>query len=107
MNSEYTEGHWEVTGSNVRINQIEIGIRKSISVDPIGCVYGDPRSIETQANARMFAAAPELLSALRQIVETHQPFSKPIGATGSASRKAQEEQEKAIANAKTAIAKAE
>ena len=57
------------------------------------------------ANARLLAAAPELLSALRQMVATHPPCSKPIGAPGSAARKAQEEQEKAIANAKTAIAK--
>ena len=59
------------------------------------------------ANARLLAAAPELLLALRQMVATHPTCSKPIGAPGSAARKAQEEQEKAIANSKTAIAKAE
>ena len=56
-------------------------------------------------NARLLAAAPELLSALRKMVATHPPCSKPIGAPGSAARKAQEEQEKSIANAKMVIAK--
>jgi hypothetical protein len=65
--TKHTPGVWEITGKTDCINQIGIGIRKTASIDPIGCAYGAGE--ETEANARLIAAAPELLAAVRLMLE--------------------------------------
>lgn len=53
--AEHTKGPWRVDGPNGYINQIGIG-------PSIGAAYGAGE--EVKANARLIAAAPELLEAL-------------------------------------------
>lgn len=62
LRARHTAGPWEVCGSTGRLNQIAICRRTKRGIDPIGCAYGAGR--EAVANARLFAAAPDLLDAL-------------------------------------------
>ena len=57
--STHTSGPWHVGSATEFRNQI--GIEPTI-----GCVYGDIKGKETKANARLIAAAPELLEALKR-----------------------------------------
>lgn len=59
----HTKGKWEVTGKTKCIKQINIGIKTEYGIDPICCVYGT--GIEAEANARLIALAPELLSVIK------------------------------------------
>ncbi len=63
MTKKHTQGKWEITGKTECINQISIGIRNKSGIDPIGCAYG--KGVEAEANARLMAASPELLSAVK------------------------------------------
>lgn len=52
------------------------------------------------------AAAPDLAEALADMLGAHPPISKRIGGKGSPARRAQEDQEAAIAKARAALARA-
>ena len=56
--AEHTKGPWRVDGPNGYINQIGIG-------PSIGAAYGAGE--EVKANARLIAAAPDLLEALENL----------------------------------------
>lgn len=65
--SAHTPGPWSVGGPTEYINQV--------AIDPaIGVVYGAGH--ERAANARLIAAAPDLLKALRACVEAEQPMQQ-------------------------------
>ncbi len=69
-----------------------------------GLCYGD----EEDANARLIAAAPEMYEALRSMVAGFKPFTfRPVGAPGSPAREEQDEQNRAHAAARAALAKVE
>jgi hypothetical protein len=87
MDTKHTPGPWEV---QVFDGRIEV-------VDASGAVVLVFRnaSAETLANARLIAAAPELLEALRDVLRIAKAAS--IGVTGNAKR---------IERAESAIAKA-
>ncbi len=55
---------------------------------------------------RLAAAAPDLAEALEDMLGAHPPISKRIGNEGSPARRAQEDQEAAIAKARAALARA-
>ena len=60
MNIKHTAGPWNVGGRTGLMNQV--------AIDPaIGCAYG--AGDELIANARLIAAAPALLAALRMLLE--------------------------------------
>ena len=59
--SEHTNGPWAVRGPT--------GFRNQMAIDPcIATVYGDQKTGELKANARLIAAAPELLEALEALL---------------------------------------
>ena len=64
MNS-HTPGPWEVTGENGYLNQCGIGRRTAHGFDPIAAAYGAGNELE--ANARLIAAAPDMLAALEHV----------------------------------------
>ena len=71
METKHTPGEW-VTGST---DPLLFGRKQGNGTEPIGCVYGPAfpeRSDVGQralANARLIAAAPELLDALKSLVQ--------------------------------------
>lgn len=65
--------------------------------------HGDDED-ENEANANLIAAAPDLAEALADMLGAHPPISKRIGGEGSPARRAQEDQEAAIAKARAALA---
>jgi hypothetical protein len=62
---------------------------------------------ESEANANLLAAAPDLLAALKVMVGTFRPCSKPIGALGSLARRQWEDECDAYRQAEDVIRKAE
>ena len=69
--SEHTPGRWDVAGSEVWAS----GRR----VASLGGAYG-PKDAETRnANARLIAAAPELLEALRGLIEDVELTAEDFG----------------------------
>ncbi len=103
--TQYTPGPWHVEriGSGYRSQQ-EKGMMHRIIADSgdhrhyeIGTIYYKPMAEEGEANARLIAAAPELLEALRTMLYHFQPTAE-IGP---------DEIENAVAEANAAIAKAE
>lgn len=63
----HTPGEWTVTGPNGYLNQIGIGIDTGRGISPIAAAYGAGE--EVKANARLIAAAPELLDACQAMAE--------------------------------------
>lgn len=63
----HTSGQWEVIGDTRHKNQLLIGIRSGNAIDPICVVYGAGE--ERDANARLVAAAPELLAAAEAYIK--------------------------------------
>lgn len=100
MNAQHTPSPWHYWNGEIHANYPN---QNGPFVAQLMCL-GDR---ETAANGRLIAASPDLLDALKHMVATHPPCSFPIGAPHSPARQAQEEQEKAIAIARSAIAKAE
>jgi hypothetical protein len=86
-------GPYIVTGPNGYVNQVGIGRETGPNgyVDPIGVAYGAGKQVEAIAN--LFAAAPDMLEALKNMVG--------FCATGCM------EAEMAMDDARKAIAKAE
>ena len=80
MTPKHTPGPWKVEESQTSVQTLDIvkiGEHGREQVDPIAVVaFADLASI-TLSNARLIAAAPDLLSALRQIrsiVESRPPY---------------------------------
>lgn len=76
MNAKYTIGPWKVLPEEVDRNYIRVrgtafGYRYKIAnvVNPSCDHSPQPEAEETRANARLIAAAPELLEALETILE--------------------------------------
>jgi len=66
----HTPGPWEAAESELHLDPCRLAIAaKGIDGDPI-CVIKNPYRIDAtdRANARLIAAAPDLLAALREIV---------------------------------------
>lgn len=81
-----TPGPWRVDGHEHKNGVVEYTI-VSISGDAVGCapvaevLRNNPRSIpehRVEANARLLAAAPDLLAALESLVETFDPDRQVI-----------------------------
>ena len=65
----HSNAPWRIEGENVK-TAISSGCKRIAMVDYFDCGTGDPRSIskeEHEANARLIAAAPEMLEALRRV----------------------------------------
>jgi hypothetical protein len=72
---------------------------------PLAALCGD--DLVTEHYGRLFAAAPDLLAALKRMAGAFRPFTmKPIGAPGSAARADQDEQIAAHAEAMRVLAAA-
>lgn len=104
--SAHTPDPWSVGGSTGLINQIEIS-------PSIGCAYGAGE--EVKANARLMAAAPDLLLALKKarasvqanrdsLYECH--FQPHTGDVDAAGRDAVDEDDALLSRIDAAIAKA-
>ena len=76
--TKHTPGPWEVHGNNI------VATKGNVDVAVI-CYSGEHFTGEDKANARLIAAAPELLEALRNVVGAFttnpDPESRPISAT--------------------------
>ena len=67
--SKHTPGPWRVGGRGEYLNQLNI--------EPcIGVAYG--HDVELIANARLIAAAPDLLEALEALIEDQRDASLPV-----------------------------
>jgi hypothetical protein len=65
----HSNAPWRVEGENVK-TAISSGCKHIAMVNYFDCGIGDPRSIskeEHEANAKLIAAAPEMLEALRRV----------------------------------------
>ena len=63
----HTNGPWLIEGDQIRTS-ISSGVKHVAMVNYFNCGTGDPRTItdkEHEANARLIAASPEMLEALR------------------------------------------
>lgn len=77
MNAKHTPGPWEIGGSLISFDGKPVGfvLHNPESTKGLGklwprdCDRFAPRLPEADANARLIAAAPDLLDALRYIVE--------------------------------------
>ena len=90
---EHTPGPWEVDYGVTRVEVHESG-GKMVFIVPRDDAYGRPFA-ETQANTRLLCAAPDLLTALKDVLRIAKAAS--IGVSGNAER---------IRKAEAAIAKA-
>ena len=59
-----------------RLENAHIGYRAIVDAD--GCTVCNPSPMG-EANARLIAAAPDLLAALREYVERHEADGDPVG----------------------------
>ena len=65
----HTNGPWMIEGDQIR-TAINSGVKHVAMVNYFNCGPGDPRTItdeEHEANAKLIAAAPEMLEALRRV----------------------------------------
>ncbi|OZI58736.1 hypothetical protein [Bordetella genomosp. 1] len=68
MTTKHTPGPWEADGEYVQqVGQTEVGICAVLNMDEGGSKGWYPGET-TRANARLIAAAPDLLEALRAVV---------------------------------------
>jgi len=101
---KHTPGPWRLAEGSV-VDQTNTVIPISGIAQPHGYV---PEDDVSWANARLIAAAPELLEALKSLVYVHPVFrNKPMGSDGSIARREQEDQMRAEDEALAAIRKAE
>lgn len=79
MKTKHTPGPWKICGGFIADSRGEAAIAKFVPID--GVTWCDSAAgNETQANARLIAAAPELLAALQELTEGMQLVMDP--ATG-------------------------
>ncbi|MFC4923622.1 hypothetical protein [Delftia deserti] len=69
MQDKHTPGPWEATGNFVRspMHQPE-GLPRGVQIVECRDGYFLPHTEEAKANARLIAAAPDMLAALRDVV---------------------------------------
>ena len=106
--TKWTSGPWEYIASTEHHGPYVVA---PFGGDIADCYTMSNRPIHFQheqadANARLIAAAPDLYEALADMLGAHPPISKRIGGEGSPARRAQEDQEAAIAKARAALARA-
>ena len=74
MSAKHTPGPWRIKSDPMHFDTLTtveggaIGVRKPFGVQMIVQVGGDSDFQEAEANARLIAAAPELLEALKEII---------------------------------------
>ena len=72
----HSNAPWRIEGVNVK-TAISSGCKHVAMVNYFDCGKGDPRSImkeEHEANAKLIAAAPEMLEALKTLLERYSSF---------------------------------
>ena len=81
MNAKHTPGPWEAVGNLVRSPMVQPqGLSKGVQIAECRDAYFLSHTEESKANARLIAAAPELLEALQEmvsLVEMVIPFDGP------------------------------
>jgi len=100
---------WErIVAAPLAVAQRRWNIRVVVAADDYTVTTISQDMNDREEYARLFAAAPELLAALKQYVATYPAFkSRPIGAPGSPARIEQDVLIAMEMAARTAIAKAE
>ena len=68
----HTPGPWSVKGSRHLIRRIHAGAEASIDTE-VACIFAHEKR-NTEADARLIAAAPELLAALKKAVDIIRSF---------------------------------
>ena len=113
---KFTPGPWKAWGHNVYRAGAGDGanicamseLRATTEVRHTEPSFNSPHLETIYANARLIAAAPEMYEALRSMVAGFKPFTfRPVGAPGSPAREEQDEQNRAHAAARAALAKVE
>lgn len=112
-NQQHTPGPWEISDHRLK-TPIGAGPKHIAMVAYFDCGAGDPRSIspsEHNANARLIAAAPELLEALEEALRKMGEDEEQIEGEWGHSRTLQQMEaegdlSEAIVKARAAIAKA-
>lgn len=104
MQDKHTPGPWEATGNFVRspMHQPE-GLPRGVQIVECRDGYFLPHTEEARANARLIAAAPELLAALQNLEQqgwfSHIVFECKEGSSDSSLYSAVTEARAAIAKA--------
>jgi hypothetical protein len=80
-NATHTPGPWEAVGNLVRspMHQPE-GLPRGVLISEFRDGYSAPYSDEAKANARLIAAAPELLEALQLVAREVTDYVRPTSA---------------------------
>lgn len=68
MKTQHTPGPWRVNGRSIDATDVCVATIETIYRAPAGSYYDRAYVAETEANARLIAAAPELLDALRAVL---------------------------------------
>lgn len=76
--SKHTDGSWELFNLDSTTQPTEVGVRTNVGVDYLCRCYGNTE--ECKANARLIAAAPQMLAALKECAKQ----LAVMGATGHA-----------------------
>lgn len=107
--NKHTPGPWEIG-----LRESAYAMERTIEADainsgaPLAIIRGDGSTKENEANARLIAAAPDMLEALKLARNSLRPFTlKPIGAPGSEARAKQDAEIEAYNTICAVIAKAE
>lgn len=78
MNTKHTPGPWHVSDSGFEVRcSDKVG---AFNITVAACYAPVLPEVERKANARLIAAAPELLATLKQV---HAMLSQPVQFTGS------------------------
>ena len=97
MEGKHTKGPWFVTPDGFRVTD------KPVWFDQNGSRHGETPNIvifaETQANARLIAAAPDMLEALQVVEALHKRYCDRVGAQDQWARDVQNKARAAIAKA--------
>lgn len=69
MEAQHTSGPWEAVGNLVRSTMApQEGLPRGVQIADCRDNYFLPHTDEARANARLIAAAPELLESLREVL---------------------------------------
>jgi hypothetical protein len=72
MNAKHTPGPWVADGSRVRIaTPTKCGYREGLRIDTCYIEDAWENDPEAEANARLIAAAPDMLTALEAVVKAY------------------------------------
>ena len=73
--TQYTPGSWQVDDSRERFRNTVIHRNGSLIAKIPNVIY--PNSVDREANARLIAAAPELLEALQEALNDAETMQEP------------------------------